>query len=157
MGGFLVGAATGILSGAVALGIATFVAAFVRPQASPVIAVGEAAIDRTPPAVKNFAVQHFGTHDKFFLLTGIYVVIALIAVVIGWLARRSLMAGMAGIGLFGAFGAFVELTRPESRTTDAIPALVGGVAGIVAMFLLVQSARPEFRASAARRTREYYS
>ena len=44
------------------------------------IAVGGAAIDLTPIPVKDFAIQHFGSHDKTVLLTGIYVVLALFAI-----------------------------------------------------------------------------
>lgn len=138
----LTGALVGLLAGGVAIGVATLAAAFVRPQASPIIAVGEAAIDRTPPAVKNFAVEHFGTNDKTFLLLGIYTVIALIAMVLGCLARRWLPVGLVGLALFGAFGAFVALTRPESRTADAIPSVIGGIVGLAALPLIVWAARP---------------
>ena len=72
--GLLAGALTGILAAAVALGVAELVAAFIRPQASPVVGVGETAIDHTPPALKNFAVQNFGTHDKLVLQIGVLVV-----------------------------------------------------------------------------------
>ena len=109
--------------------MANLAAAFVRPQASPIIAVGGAFIDRTPPALKNFAVEKFGENDKNMLLLGMYVTIALIAVVIGMIAWRHIAVGVGGIGLFGAFGAFVAYTRPESQVTDVIPALIGGVGG----------------------------
>ena len=138
--GLLAGAVAGFLAAAVALGVANLVAAFVRPQASPIIAVGEAFIDRTPPALKNFAVQKFGENDKNMLLLGMYVTIALIAIVIGMLAWRRVSIGVAGIGLFGLFGAFVAITRPESHATDVIPSIVGGIAGIVAIIWLVRTA-----------------
>jgi DMSO/TMAO reductase YedYZ molybdopterin-dependent catalytic subunit len=152
----LTGAVVGLLGGGVAIGVATLAAAFVRPQASPIIAVGEAAIDRTPPAVKNFAVEHFGTHDKTFLLLGIYTVIALIAVALGCLARRRLTLGLAGLALFGAFGAFVALTRPESKTTDALPSVIGGIAGLMILPWLVYAARPDFIEATGRRARALY-
>jgi hypothetical protein len=136
--GLLRGAIAGFLSAAVALGIANLVAAFVRPQASPVIAVGGAFIDRTPPALKNFAVEKFGENDKNMLLIGMYVTVAIIAIVVGMIAWRHVSVGVGGIGLFGLFGAFVAITRPESHTTDVIPSLVGGVAGIVVIVLLVR-------------------
>lgn len=136
--GLLGGAAAGFLAAAVALGIANLVAAFVRPQASPIIAVGGAFIDRTPPALKNFAVEKFGENDKTMLLLGMYVTIAIIAIVIGMIAWRHVSVGVLGIGLFGLFGAFVAVTRPESHTTDVIPSLVGGIAGIAAIILLVR-------------------
>jgi DMSO/TMAO reductase YedYZ molybdopterin-dependent catalytic subunit len=152
----LTGAVVGLLAGGVAVGVATLVAAFVRPQASPIIAVGEAAIDRTPPAVKNFAVEHFGTHDKTFLLLGIYTVIALIAVALGCLARRRLAIGLTGLALFGVFGAFVALTRPESRHTDAVPSVIGGIAGLVILPWLVYAAKPGFIEATGRRARMLY-
>jgi len=130
----------GFIAAAVALGVANLAAAFVRPQASPIIAVGGAFIDRTPPALKNFAVQKFGENDKTMLLLGMYVTIALIALVIGMLAWRRIEIGVAGIGLFGLFGAFVAYTRPESHLTDVIPSIVGGIAGTVAIVLLIRAA-----------------
>lgn len=143
--GLLPGAVAGFLAAGVALGVANLVAAFVRPQASPIIAAGEAFIDRTPPALKNFAVQKFGTNDKNMLLTGMYVTIALIAIAIGILAWRHMSIGVAGIGLFGLFGAFVAITRPESHTADVIPSVVGGIAGIAVLIWLISVAMPKTR------------
>ena len=51
-------------------------------------AVGQAAIDLTPPPVKDFAVSAFGADDNKVLLGGILVVIALYAAVVGMLAVR---------------------------------------------------------------------
>jgi hypothetical protein len=150
--GLLTGAVAGFLAAAVALGVANLIAAFVRPQASPIIAVGGAFIDRTPPELKNFAVQKFGENDKNMLLLGMYVTIALIAIVIGMLAWRRVSIGVAGIGLFGLFGAFVAITRPESHVTDVIPSVVGGIAGIAALIWLVRMGAPgtRYRAGWAR-------
>jgi len=143
--GLLASAVAGFLAAAVALGVANLVAAFVRPQASPIIAVGEAFIDRTPPWLKNFAVQKFGENDKNMLLLGMYVTIALIAIVIGMLAWRHVAIGVAGIGLFGLFGAFVAITRPESHATDVIPSVIGGIAGIAVLIWLISVAMPKTR------------
>jgi hypothetical protein len=140
--GLLAGGITGFLAAAVAIGIANLVAAFVRPQASPIIAVGGAFIDRTPSALKNFAVEKFGENDKNMLLLGMYVTIALIAIAIGIFAWRRAAIGVAGIGLFGLFGAFVAITRPESHVTDVIPSIVGGIAGIATILWLVRTGMP---------------
>jgi len=140
--GLIVGAITGFLAAAVAIGVSTLAAAFVRPQASPIIAVGGAVIDRTPAALKNFAVEHFGENDKAILLLGMYVILALIAIAIGCLACRGATIGVAGIALFGLFGAFVAMTRPESHLTDVIPSVIGGIAGIAAFVWLVHAAAP---------------
>lgn len=137
--GLLAGGIAGFLAAAVALGAANLAAAFVRPQASPIIAVGGAFIDRTPPWLKNFAVQKFGENDKTMLLLGMYVTIALLAMVIGMLAWRHVSVGVVALALFGAFGAFVAYTRPESRITDVIPSIAGGLVGIAAIIWLVRA------------------
>ena len=143
--GLLAGGTAGFLAAALALGVANLAAAFVRPQASPIIAVGGAFIDRTPPWLKNFAVEKFGENDKTMLLLGLYVTIAFIAIAIGVIAWRHIVAGIVGIGAFGAFGAFVAYTRPESLPTDVIPSLAGGVAGIAAIIGLTRWTRRRAR------------
>jgi hypothetical protein len=136
--GLLAGGVAGLLAAALAIGVANLAAAFVRPQASPIIAVGGAFIDRTPPALKNFAVAKFGENDKNMLLLGMYVTIALLAVFIGMIAWRHISVGVLGIGLFGAFGALVAYTRPESRVSDVVPSVIGGLVGIIAIALLAR-------------------
>lgn len=138
--GVIIGAVMGFLAAAVAIGVATLAAAFFRPQASPIIAVGEAFIDRTPAALKEFAIQKFGEHDKTALLISMYVTIGLLAMLIGVLARRWTLAGVAGIAVFGLFGAFVAYTRPASKVSDVIPALIGAVAGVAAILWLASAA-----------------
>ena len=70
------GVLVGLLTAWVALGVAQLVAGLSRPQGSPVAAVGSVAIDNTPPAVKNFAIATFGSHDKLALVIGILVLLA---------------------------------------------------------------------------------
>src|ERR1700685_4765081 len=90
----LAGAEAGVLAAAVAIGAAQFASGLGVPQSSPVIAVGQAAIDLTPPPVKDFAISAFGANDKTALLTGILVILALYAAVVGMLAVRRLAVGM---------------------------------------------------------------
>ena len=136
--GLLAGGVAGLLAAGLAIGVANLAAAYVRPQASPIIAVGGAFIDRTPPALKNFAVEKFGENDKNMLLLGMYVTVALLAILIGMIAWRHISVGVVGIGAFGAFGAFVAYTRPESRVSDVVPSAIGGLVGIIALALLAR-------------------
>jgi hypothetical protein len=92
----LAGAIAGVLTAAVAIGAAQFAAGLGVPQSLPVLAVGQAAIDLTPPAVKDFAISTFGSHDKTVLLGGILVVLTLYAAVVGMLAVRRLAFGLWG-------------------------------------------------------------
>lgn len=79
---------SGLIAGFCALAVAELASAVVRPEAGPIAAVGGAVIDRTPPAVKDFAVRHFGTADKLVLQLGILALLAVFAVAVGILASR---------------------------------------------------------------------
>ena len=99
-------AATGLIAVAAALGAGHLVAGLLLlPAASPFFAVGNAAIDRTPTPVKNFAVENFGTNDKPALLIGMAVVLALVGVVVGLASRRSAIPGLVAIVVIGVVGA----------------------------------------------------
>ena len=117
----LAGAVAGVLAAAVAIGAAQLAAGLTVPQSSPVLAVGQAAIDLTPPPVKDFAISAFGADDKTVLLGGILVVLALYAAVVGILAVRRLAFGMWGLALFAFIGLAAALTRPTPRRNTSCP------------------------------------
>ena len=137
----LAGAAAGILTAAVAMGIGQLAAGLTVPQASPVVAVGQAAIDLTPLPVKDFAISTFGANDKNALLAGILMILAAFAAVIGILAVRRLALGLLGLAIFACIGLAAALTRPNATAEYAIPTLVGAAAGAFALTRLVRSAR----------------
>ena len=144
------GALIGLVSAAVALGIGEMVAALVRPAAAPVIAVGNRFVLLTPESVKRWAIRNFGTNDKHVLLTGIYVVVALFALVVGVLAMRRMVFGVVGILLFGAIGSWAALTARASHASDVVPTLVGTAAAVGVLVYLVRSwDRPAATTSAA--------
>jgi DMSO/TMAO reductase YedYZ molybdopterin-dependent catalytic subunit len=136
----LAGAVAGVLAGAVAIGAAQLAAGLTVPQSSPVLAVGQAAIDLTPPPVKDFAISVFGANDKTVLLGGILVVLALYAAVVGMLAVRRLAFGMWGLALFVFIGLAAALTRPNSTPEYIVPTLVGAAAGAFALARLARAA-----------------
>ncbi len=136
----LAGAVAGVLAGAVAIGAAQLAAGLTVPQSSPVLAVGQAAIDLTPPPVKDFAISEFGAHDKTVLLGGILVVLALYAAVVGMLAVRRLAFGMEGLALFAFLGLAAALTRPNSTPEYIVPTLAGAAAGAFALARLARAA-----------------
>src|ERR1700730_12521741 len=136
----LAGAVVGVLAGAVAIGAAQLAAGLTVPQSSPVLAVGPAAIDLTPPPVKDFAISTFGAHDKTVLLGGILVVLALYAAVVGMLAVRRLAFGMWGLAIFASLRLAAALTRPTAPAGFLVPTLVGTAAGAVALTLLARAA-----------------
>ncbi|MFJ3336074.1 molybdopterin-dependent oxidoreductase [Streptomyces sp. NPDC086766] len=132
------GALSGVLAGFAALSSAELAAALVRPEAGPVVAVGGAAIDRTPAAVKDWAIRNFGTHDKLVLQLGILLVLALFALAVGLLAVRHRRPGAAAVLVLGGVGAVSAVSRPDSTgPVDALPSLLGSVAGALLLYALV--------------------
>ena len=134
------GAIAGLLTGAVAVGAGQLVAGITSPDASPVVAVGQLQIDFTPPAVKNFAIRAFGSHDKLVLVSGILVVLALFAAALGALAMRRLRYGPAGLAVFAVIGVIGAATRPAASAADALPALAAAAAAVIAMPILIRAA-----------------
>lgn len=132
------GALVGLIAAGSALGVGELVAAFVRPEAAPVIAVGNKFILLTPESLKEFAIRHFGSNDKNVLLSGIYVAIAVLAVVLGRLAIRWLAAGLLGLLAFGAVGIWAASTANAARSTDVVPTIVGTVVSLMVLTALVR-------------------
>ena len=136
-------ALSGLLAGALTLGVATLLAGLLSRvsvsagQPSPVVAVGGAFVDRTPLWLKNFAVSAFGTHDKLALFVGMALVLAAVCAALGVLAARRRTAGFVAFAVVGALGAAAVLSRPGSRPLDMVPTLVGTVAGLWALSTLL--------------------
>jgi DMSO/TMAO reductase YedYZ molybdopterin-dependent catalytic subunit len=139
----------GLLSAAVALGVGELVAAFVRPAAAPVVAVGNRIIVLTPGSVKRPTIESVGTHDKVLLLGSIYLLIAVLGAAVGVLAMRNLRAGVVGTVLVGGFGAYCALSANGARGSDVIPSVVATVASAAVLAVLVRLAGGSARAAAA--------
>jgi DMSO/TMAO reductase YedYZ molybdopterin-dependent catalytic subunit len=135
----LTGATSGLLAAAAALGVAQLVAGLTGPLGSPVVAVGEVAINLTPVPVKDFVIAHVGSHDKQVLVAGILLMLAAFAAVVGMLALRRVGYGLAGLGVFGVLGVAAAITRPNSGAADLVPTLVGVAVAAVALTLLVRA------------------
>ncbi|MFJ6612345.1 molybdopterin-dependent oxidoreductase [Streptomyces sp. NPDC091289] len=131
-------ALSGLLAGFASLAFAELVSAAVRPEASPVTAVGGAAIDRTPAGVKDWAIRNFGEDDKLVLQLGIVATLALFALAVGLLALRHRRTGAAAVLLFGVVGTAAAVSRPDSTgLVDGLPSLLGAVVGAVLLYVLI--------------------
>ncbi|MEO3754511.1 molybdopterin-dependent oxidoreductase [Streptomyces sp. B6B3] len=120
----------GLLAAGAGLAAAEFATAAARPEASPVTAVGGVVIDHTPAAVKDWAIETFGTADKLVLRIGIVILLALYAAGLGLLAaagpRARRTAAVVGALLFGVVGAVAAASRSGAGAEDAVPSLLGG-------------------------------
>ncbi len=130
-------AGAGVAAAAVVLSVAELTGAFFTARATPVIALGSTFIDFTPPWMKDFAVTTFGTNDKAALFVGMGVTILVLACVLGVVAYRKWLLGVAGVLLMGAVIVACVVTRAGVKPLDAIPSLIGTVAGLAVLRLLV--------------------
>ncbi|HEU0088146.1 MAG TPA: molybdopterin-dependent oxidoreductase [Pseudonocardiaceae bacterium] len=120
----------GLLSVAVAVGVGHLVAGVVSPTASPLLAVGDSAIDLTPAWLKGFAIRTFGSNDKLVLLIGMGVVVGLFGVLAGLLSRRSSLPGVALLAGLGVLGGIAVQSRPTAGGLAVLVPLVALLAGI---------------------------
>jgi DMSO/TMAO reductase YedYZ molybdopterin-dependent catalytic subunit len=136
------GPVLGLVTAGVALGVAQAVAGWVGVGASPVVAVGQGAIDLSPPWLKEFAIRTFGAHDKEVLLIGIGVVLVLAAIAIGMVAVRRPRVGWIGLAALAAIGVVAVLTRPDSTPADVLPVLAGAGAGALTLRAFLRALEP---------------
>ena len=136
---WLAGAVSGLLAGAVALGVAQLTAGVSGPLGSPVVAVGDVAINLTPVPVKEFAIAHFGSHDKDALLTGVLAVLLVAAMAAGLLAVRRTWPGLAVLAVFGAVGTAAAVSQPGATALDVLPTLAGVAAAALALTAMARA------------------
>jgi DMSO/TMAO reductase YedYZ molybdopterin-dependent catalytic subunit len=147
-------ALAGVVAAAVVLSVAELAGAFFTARATPVIALGSTFIDFTPPWMKDFAIATFGTNDKAALFVGMGLTIFLLACVLGVVAFRQWALGVAGVLLMGTVIVASVVTRAGVKPIDAIPTVLGTVAGLVVLRLLTAllsrtGTRPETPADTA--------
>jgi DMSO/TMAO reductase YedYZ molybdopterin-dependent catalytic subunit len=130
-------ALAGVAAAAVVLSVAELIGAFFTARATPVIALGSTFIDFTPPWMKDFAIATFGTNDKAALFVGMGLTIFLLASVLGVVAYRKWALGAAGVLLMGAVIVASVVTRAGVKPLDAIPTVLGTLAGLVVLRRLV--------------------
>jgi DMSO/TMAO reductase YedYZ molybdopterin-dependent catalytic subunit len=126
----------GLVAGGVAVVVAVLVAGLLR-VVSPIDAVGGWFVDRTPPWLKDWAIEQFGTNNKSVLETGIYVVLAGAAAMVGWLTVRTRVAALAGFSVFSALGAATAVSRAGATWSAALPPLLGALVGAPLLIRLV--------------------
>lgn len=134
-------ALAGILAAGLVLGVAELVGAFFTARSTPLIALGSTFIDFTPPWLKDFAIATFGTGDKAALFVGMGLTITILAAILGIVAYRKWILGVAGVLLMGFIMSAAVISRAGTNIPDAIPSLVGTVAGILALRWLTSRLR----------------
>ena len=123
----------GLLAVGAALGFSHLVAGFVDPPSTPFLAVGNAAIDRTPKPVRDFGIETFGSNDKPVLLLGVAIAMVILGAVAGLISRRSVVPGVILITALGVVGLLAVLSRPNTTTAGLVSPVVAVLAGVAVL------------------------
>ena len=134
---WLAAAAAGAASAVLGAGLGELVAAMLAPGSSPFAVIGGGLIDLAPPWAKDAAIGLFGTADKVALLTGIAIVLLVVAAAAGVVESRFPPWGLVIIGACGVASAVVSMTRAGAGPISWVPSAVAGIVGVVALRLLV--------------------
>ncbi len=132
----LYAAGAGLLAATAGVAASALVAGFFTGLPTPILSVGNAAVDLAPPFLKDFAVERFGTADKTVLLAGIYTVVAGVAAFAGLVGLRRPRLALALTALLGAVAVVAAGTDRTSLVQfplTVLPALVALVVSLVSL------------------------
>lgn len=120
------GAIVGVGAVVAGLAAAQFIAAFNTHLHNPIVSVGNRVIDHVPGSVKEFAIRLFGVHDKVALVSGIFLIVFLLAILIG----RSFLAGKRALAF--SLLAVLTLSAVVSSALDAGASIISPLPSLVA-------------------------
>lgn len=138
----LLGAAAGVLAAGAGVAAGSGLAALLTGTVSPVVSVGNTAIDLTPGPLKDWAVETFGEDDKAVLIGGVFAVVALLAAVAGAIGvRRPRVATgfTVALGVVAVLAAAVDRTLTADRWVGLLPSLLTLLVGTVAIVWLLST------------------
>lgn len=141
----------GLLAGAVTLGVGELVAALIDPAAAPFLAMGDTVVDRTPPVLREFAIEQFGTHDKQVLFASMAAVTAVLAVCAGLVERRRPPYGALMVAMLGVPVCVAALQRPNATAWFVVPTVLGAATGSVTLRILLTGVPPRTAEPSRRR------
>ncbi|MGH9111798.1 MAG: hypothetical protein ACRDZN_05805, partial [Acidimicrobiales bacterium] len=113
----------GLVGAAAALGAGELVAGADARLASPVEAVASEVIDRAPRSVERFAIETFGSNDKFALVVGVVALSAVLGAVLGVVSCRRPRVGTIGLAGFAVVGLLASLARPGASAVAGLPSV----------------------------------
>jgi DMSO/TMAO reductase YedYZ molybdopterin-dependent catalytic subunit len=103
--------------------------------ASPVVVVGDRVVDGVPSAVKQFAIDTFGTNDKVALIIGILVITALYAAFVGIRTSRKFVNGIVGVVGFAIIGTAAALGGRSPSVGDVLPVAIAAIVVVALLWM----------------------
>ncbi len=152
--GLIASALAGLAATAAAIGLAELFSALgsllgltsTSTSASPLNALGSTFIQFTPEWLKQLAIAQFGTNDKVALRVGMGITLAILALLLGVVARRKLLVAQIIFALLAVVTSVAVVTRAGASAVDILPTILGVAAGI---YLLTRLFTPFSDRSAA--------
>ena len=141
---WIAGGVAGLLAGVAAVAASEAVAALVDGVTSPLLAVGNRAVDATPRPLKEFAIERFGENDKPVLIGGVVATVAVLALLIGVVGVRRPRVALGAFLVLSAVATAAGLTDRSSTASPVLrllPALALVVVGVAALLLLLRALR----------------
>jgi DMSO/TMAO reductase YedYZ molybdopterin-dependent catalytic subunit len=134
------------LAGAVAAlagtAAAELLTSVLNARATPIQAVAEVVIARTPGSVAEALIQLVGHNDKSFLAAGITVVIVLLGAWAGVLTARRKLFGFLVFAAMGVVALLALLSRPDFTPYSVLPLVLGVFVWVVLLEYLTSAAAP---------------
>ena len=138
------GALSGVLAAAAGTSAATGLAALLGGVPSPIVSVGNGAVDLAPGTLKDFAVREFGTADKPILIGGVILTLAVLAAIAGIIGLRNprlAYAITAALGLIALASAATDRTAEAPRIVVILPALVTIIVSLALLSAFLKAIR----------------
>ena len=126
-----IGCIVGLASGFFAVAMGMVVSALGNSRSSLDL-VGSSFIDRTPPWLKEQAIQTFGANNKIALEVGMVAVLIIASGLLGLFSRKRLAPLQIGIVIFGLLGALSASEHVGAGFFSIIAPLCGVIAGLFA-------------------------
>jgi DMSO/TMAO reductase YedYZ molybdopterin-dependent catalytic subunit len=130
------GAVSGVLAAAAAIGAGELTAGLRAGWPSPVVAIADRIAEWSPQALTSWAIGTLGTADKPVTIAGIVVVLAAVASALGVLARRRPLAAALGVAGLGVVAILAGALGPGADVGMALPGLAATIAGVAALLTL---------------------
>ncbi|CAA9322465.1 MAG: probable sulfite oxidase [uncultured Nocardioidaceae bacterium] len=135
------GGLAGLLAAGAGVAVSEAVAALLTGVTSPLLSVGNRAVDQAPRPVKEWAIETFGTADKPVLIGGVIATVAVLAILAGVIGvRRPQVAAIAILVLGAVAGAATLTDRSATAGTGLrlVPVLALVVIGLAALLSLLR-------------------
>ncbi|MBW3666914.1 MAG: molybdopterin-dependent oxidoreductase [Actinobacteria bacterium] len=124
----------GALSAGLALGVSELVAGLFASFPSLVEGLGNFVVDKSPPGLKDFAIDVFGTADKLVLLIAITVVTLLLGALVGAFARNRFWIAVLVFAGFAVLAALAAARDPQiGLGLASVPAAAAALAGLATL------------------------